>query len=250
MSYLEEKQGNQLEEVDLLDIIRIAKNRKKIILTLFLTGLIAGVFWYFAAPSNYRGTIILKIGGFEKLVETTGKKSMEYFENISEVAERLRKGAYGDYPGVEVVNPQNTNLIEIYLTTKSRVQTQEILERIKTDILSIHKQKAEDRKQAIDQEISFLKNKIENLNKDISFFIARGEQTSLLKLEIYNMEEFINNLEKEKTNILMSEALKGPDVVEKRPGYLSVLFAGALGLFVGLLAAFFTDWLEKNKKRI
>jgi len=250
MSYPEEKQENQLKEVDLLDVVRIAKKRKKIILALLLAGLAAGVFWYFLAPSNYQGTIILKIGGFDRLGEATGKKSMEYFENISEIAERLRKGAYGDYPEAEAVNPLNTNLIEINLVTKSRAPTQEILEKIKTDVLSIHNQKAESKKQAIDQEISFLKNKIENLNEDISFFIAKGEQTALLKLEIYNMEKLVNNLEKEKTNILMSEVLKGPDIVEKRPGCLSILFAGALGLLVGLLAAFFTDWLEKNRKRI
>lgn len=250
MNYSEEKRENQLKEVDLLDIIRIAKKRKKIILALFLAGLVAGVFWYFLASSNYQGTVILKIGGFDRLAEATGKKSLEYFENISEIAERLKKGAYGDYPEVEAVNPLNTNLIEINLETKSRAQTQEILERIEMDILSIHNQKAEDRRQVIDQEIIFLEDKMEDFKKDISFFMARGEQTALLKLEIYNMEKLVNNLEKEKTNILMSEAIKGPEVVEKRPGYLSILFAGALGLLVGLLAAFFTDWLEKNRKRI
>jgi len=250
MNYSEEKRENQLKEVDLLDIVRIAKKRKKIILALFLAGLVAGVFWYFLASSNYQGTVILKIGGFDRLAEATGKKSLEYFENISEIAERLKKGAYGDYPEVEAVNPLNTNLIEINLETKSRAQTQEILERIEMDILSIHNQKAEDRRQVIDQEIIFLEDKMEDFKKDISFFMARGEQTALLKLEIYNMEKLVNNLEKEKTNILMSEAIKGPEVVEKRPGYLSILFAGALGLLVGLLAAFFTDWLEKNRKRI
>ena len=250
MNYSEEKRENQLKEVDLLDIVRIAKKRKKIILALFLAGLVAGVFWYFLASSNYQGTVILKIGGFDRLAEATGKKSLDYFENISEIAERLKKGAYGDYPEVEAVNPLNTNLIEINLETKSRAQTQEILERIEMDILSIHNQKAEDRRQVIDQEIIFLEDKMEDFKKDISFFMARGEQTALLKLEIYNMEKLVNNLEKEKTNILMSEAIKGPEVVEKRPGYLSILFAGALGLFVGLLAAFFTDWLEKNRKRI
>lgn len=250
MNYPEEKQKNQFEEVDLLDIIRIVKKGKKMILTLFLIGLVAGVFWYFFAPSNYQGTVILKIGGYEKLVEATGKKSMEYFENVNEVVERLKRGAYGDYPAVEVINPQNTNLLEINLGMESRGQAQETLEKIKTDVLSIHNQKAEERKQAIDQEIAFLNGKIENLDKDISFFITRGEQTALLKLEIYNMEKLVNNLEKEKTSILMSEALKGPEVLEKRPGYLTVLFAGALGFFIGLLAAFFMDWLEKNRKRI
>ena len=187
MNYSEEKRENQLKEVDLLDIVRIAKKRKKIILALFLAGLVAGVFWYFLASSNYQGTIILKIGGFDRLAEATGKKSLEYFENISEIAERLKKGAYGDYPEVEAVNPLNTNLIEINLETKSRAQTQEILERIEMDILSIHNQKAEDRRQVIDQEIIFLEDKMEDFKKDISFFMARGEQTALLKLEIYNV---------------------------------------------------------------
>jgi hypothetical protein len=220
------------------------------ILIVFSIGLVAGVFWYFFAPSNYQGTVILKIGGYEKLVEATSKKSMEYFENINEIAERLRKGAYGDYPPVEVINPQNTNLLEINLAMKSRGQTQEILEEVKRDILSIHGQKAENRKQTLDQETAFLREKIENLNKDISFFAARGEETALLKLEIYNMEKLINGLEREKANIWASEALKGPEMVEKRPGYLSILFVGALGLFIGLLSAFFKDWFEKNRKKI
>jgi hypothetical protein len=250
MNYSEEKQGDQLKEIDLLDIIRIVKKRKKMILIVFSIGLVAGVFWYFFAPSNYQGTVILKIGGYEKLVEATSKKSMEYFENINEIAERLRKGAYGDYPPVEVINPQNTNLLEINLAMKSRGQTQEILEEVKRDILSIHGQKAENRKQTLDQETAFLREKIENLNKDISFFAARGEETALLKLEIYNMEKLINGLEREKANIWASEALKGPEMVEKRPGYLSILFVGALGLFIGLLSAFFKDWFEKNRKKI
>ncbi|MDP2967475.1 MAG: hypothetical protein Q8N87_03655, partial [bacterium] len=116
--------------------------------------------------------------------------------------------------------------------------------------LSIHNQKADDRKQAIDQEIFFLENKIENLKKDISYFMAKGEQVAFLKLEIYNTEKLISDLKKEKTNILMSEVIKGPEITEKRSGYLTVFFAGMLGLFIGLILAFFTDWLEKNKKRI
>ena len=80
--------------------------------------------------------------------------------------------------------------------------------------------------------------------------MAKGEQVAFLKLEIYNTEKLISDLEKEKKKILMSEEIKGPDITEKRPGYLTVFFAAILGLFIGLILAFFTDWLERNKKRI
>jgi LPS O-antigen subunit length determinant protein (WzzB/FepE family) len=235
MPYLEKPQENQLEEIDLLDFMRIIKKRKKIILGLFLIGLASGIIWYFLASSSYEGTMILKIGEFE---------------NINEIVEKLRKGVYGDYPELEVINPPTTDIIEINLATKSRDKTKEFLEKIKTDILSVHNQKADDRKQAIDQEISFLENKIEDLKKDISYFMAKGEQVALFKLEIYNTEKLVNDLEKEKTNISISETIKGSEITGKRPGYLTVFFAAMLGLFIGLILAFFTDWLERNKKRI
>jgi LPS O-antigen subunit length determinant protein (WzzB/FepE family) len=257
MSYLEEPQESQLEEIDLLDFMRIIKRRKKIILGLFLIGLLSGIIWYFLAPSSYEGTMILKIGEFENIKEYEGTSyegtiilKIGGFENVNEIVEKLRRGVYDDYPKLEVINPSNTDLIEINLAAKSHNETKEFLEKIKTDILSIHNQKADDRKQAIDQEISFLENKIEDLKKDVSYFMARGEQVALFKLEIYNTEKLISDLEKEKTNISMSEVINGPDVIEKRPGYLAVFFAGMLGLFIGLILAFFIDWLEKNKKRI
>ena len=250
MSYLEESPENQLKEIDLLAFIRVIKKRKKIILGLFLLGLASGIIWYFLAPASYEGTIILKIGGFDGAVEATDKKSKYYFENINEIVERLRKGVYGHYPKLEVINPSATDLIEINLAAKNRNETKEFLEKIKTDILSVHKQKADSKKEAIDQEINFLENKIEDFKKDISYFMVRGEQVALFKLEIYNIEKLINGLEREKTNISMTEEIKGPDITEKRPGYLTVFFAAILGLFIGLILAFFTDWLEKNKKRI
>ena len=239
MNYQRESSENKLEEIDLADFIRVIKKRKKIILGLFLIGLVSGIIWYFLAPSSYEGTIILKIGRFDGV-----------FENINEIVERLRRGAYGDYPKTEAVNPPTTDLIEINLATKEYDKTKEFLEKIRTDILSVHNQKADDRKQAIDQKISFLENKIENLKKDVSYFIARGEQVALFKLEIYNTEKLVNDLEKEKTNIPMSEAIKGPQITEKRPGYFTVFSAAMLGLFIGLMSACFIDWLERNKKII
>jgi len=247
---LKESSENQLKEIDLLDFIRIIKKRKKIILGLFLIGLITGILWYFLTPSSYQGTIILKIGGIDRIAEATGKKSIEYFENINEIAERLRKGAYGDYPKVEVINPSSTNFIEISIVTEGRDKTITVLEKIKTDILSIHNQKANEKKEAIDQEISSLKNTIESFQRDISYALSQKEQITPLKLEIYKTEKLINDLEKEKTNISMTETIKGPDVTEKRPNYLTIFFAATLGLYIGLTLAFFIDWLGKMEKRL
>lgn len=235
MDHLEESLENQLKEIDLLDFIRVVKKRKKIIFSLFLIGLVSGVVWYFLAPSSYQGTIIFKIGESE---------------NSREIAEGFRKGIYGNYPKLEIINPSGTNLIEISIATQEYAQTNTFLEKIKTDILSIHNQKANEKIEAINQEIPFLESKIDEFKKDISYFSSPGEQTALLKLEIYRMEKLINDLEKEKNNISMTEVIKGPEVTEKRPGYLSIFFAAVLGFFIGLILAPFTEWLGKIKERI
>jgi len=232
MNHLEYPSENQFKEIDLLDFIRVVKKRKKIILGLFLLGLVSGFSWYLLAPSSYQGTIIFKIGNSE---------------NIGEIVEGFKKGIYNNYPKLEVVNPSGTNLIEINIATKEYIQTTAFLEKIKTDILSIHNQKAERKKEEITQEISFLETTIENFKKDIFNAISRGEQTASLKLEIYRIEKLIRDLEKEKNDISITQVLKGPEVKEKRPGYLSVFFAAVLGFFVGLIVASFTEWLERIK---
>lgn len=235
MDYLKESSENQFKEIDLFDFIKVIKKGKKMIFVLFLIGLISGVFWYFLAPSSYQGTIIFKIGESE---------------NIREIVEGFKKGIYNDYPKLEVINPSGTNLIEVNITTKEQAQAKILLEEIKTDILSIHNQKADSKKQAITQEISFLEKTIENFKKDISDSLAKGEPTTSLKLEIYRIEKNINDLEKEKNNISMTAVVKEPNVREERPGYLSIFFAAVLGFFVGLILASFSEWLEENKQRI
>jgi len=230
---LKESSENQFKEIDLLDFIKVVKKRKKIILGLFLLGLVSGFSWYLLAPSSYQGTIIFKIGESE---------------NVREITEGLKKSIYNNYPKLEVVNPSDTNFIEINIATKEYIQTTAFLEKIKTDILSIHNQRAERKKEEITQEISFLETTIENFKKDIFNAISRGEQTVPLKLEIYRIEKLIRDLEKEKNDISMTQVFKGPEVKEKRPGYLSVFFAAVLGFFVGLIVASFTEWLEKNKQ--
>jgi uncharacterized protein involved in exopolysaccharide biosynthesis len=235
MDHLGESPENQFKEIDLLDFIRVVKKRKKLIFSLSLIGLVLGVIWYFWAPSSYQGTIIFKVGGLE---------------NTKEIIEGFKKDIYGNYPKLEVINPSGTGLIEVNITTEERGRTNTFLERIETDILSIHNQKANEKIEAINKEISFFEGKIGEFEENLSYFSAREEQATTLKLEIYRMEKLINDLEKEKNNILMTEVIKGPEVTEKRPGYLSVFFALLLGFFVGLILAPFTEWLRKIRERI
>jgi len=235
MNMNEESPENQLKEIDLLDFIRVVKKRKKMVFGLFLLGLVSGIIWFFLSPSSYRGIIIFKIGELE---------------NIKEIAEGLKRGIYSNYPKLEVAYSSGTNLIEIDIATKDRAKTNAFLEKIKTDILSIHNKKGDDKIKTINQEISFLGNKIDEFKKDISYFSARGDQTAILKLEIYKIEKQIHDLEAEKLNIPMTDVVKGPEIEEKRPGYLSIFFATILGLFVGLISASFLEWIGKNKKRI
>ena len=235
MDHLEESSENQFREIDLLDFVRVVKKRKKLIFSLFFIGLALGIIWYFWAPSSYQGTIIFKVGELE---------------NAKEITEGFKKGVYGNYPKLEVINPSGTGFIEVNIATGERGRTNRFLEEIKTNILLIHNQKAKEKIEVTNKEISFFKDKIDEFEKNISYFSAREEQAVTLKLEIYRMERLVNDLEKEKNNISMTEAIKGPEIIEKRPGYLSVFFAAVLGFLIGLILASFTEWLGKIRGRI
>jgi|GEM_PF-2672223 len=226
---------NQLKEIDLSDIFVIIKKEKKIIISLFFIGLVAGVVWFFIAPTKYSGTSIIEIGRRSEL-ET------DIFEGPLQVIERIKNKPFIAGVDISSSNPLSTNLVKFNAVNRDYDKVKMVLEEINNTILNEHSEIFEKKITALDKKEELLEKELNNLEEDISYFLLRGQQVAVFKLEIYNIQRLINNIENEKKNIINTRIIDKPVIEEIRPGYLTIVFSAFSGLFLGLVFAF----LHKN----
>ncbi len=247
MDYSESK----IEEIDLIDYIKVISKRKRLIFGLFLIGLVIGGFWFLVEPIKYIGTSFLEIGKVKIMQIKKWQAIEEVLENPNQVVGKIKNNFYGTYPEIsEVENPNNTNLVKIEVSTNNPEKTKKILQEVNQAVLTAHNQELENKKSLVEERKIFYEKKIENLNKDISFLLTKGQQIGDLKLEIYFLQEKIDNLQNQINGFEPTKAIKEPSIEKKAPSCLSFVFGGVLGLFLGVVLAFFKEWWDKNKYKI
>lgn len=231
----------QTEEIDLMDYVKVIVKRKKLFFGLFLVGLIIGGVLTFLLPSKYKIETIIEIGNLGITSgETFAPVSPTLLETPTQLIEKIKSGVYGQYSGIGVSNPSNTNLIKIEFTLKNQKD------------IGITKQKLEDLNKAIlidhNDKINSYKNNlekiIEKLKKDIGFLILKNQQIAEIQLKIYNIQNQIETFQS-------TQIISKPTVLEKKPNLILNLISGSVvGLFLGLIFVFGKEWWDKNKVKL
>lgn len=219
----------EYEEIDLINYLKVILKRKWLILTVFLVVVIGIGIVSFLTPKVYKIDTSLEIG-------TIGGQPLEH---PLQVAEKINSDVYGRVVGIKATNPPYTNLVNIETTSKEPQKIKEILGEIERSILTEHNNK-------IDYQKSLLEKEIEKLQEKMNFLISQNQkETVFLQLEI-------KNLQWQKETIQPTKIIKEPTVSEKpvRPKtFLNIVIAAVLGIFIGVVSAFFKEWWDKNKAR-
>lgn len=218
---------SEYDEINLIDYLKIILKGKKLILALFLVGLIGALALTFFLPSRYIGTTTLEVGELE------GKP----LEKLNQLVEKINSDVYGRYPGIAVERPENTNLVKIKISSEDSKEIQESLEKLNKTILADHTDK-------INLKKSNLEKRIKDLEEDIEFLIPWGQQIADLKLEIYQLQQQLETFQP-------TEIIQEPIVSEKKPNLiLNLILGGVLGIFIGIILASGKEWWEKNKGKL
>lgn len=262
----EEKNQIANEGINLIDYIRIILKKKWLILGFLLVGLIiAGVF-SLSFPKSGRVETVIEIG-------VAGK---DLLENPSQVVEKIKSGVYGDYPGIKVENPNNTNLVKIEAISEDRAQTIKALEGINNTIVRDHEEKKAAKETVVKKEIEKIQTQINFLEEEKKTLEAKidtlekippAQQTfsiqfalldtkgklSNMEKEIWDLSLLINTHQKSLEDILSTKIIKEPTAFEESLQtriLFNTILAGILGLFLGIFLALGKEWWEKNKAKI
>lgn len=230
---------NQLKEIDLLESIKILNKRKKIIISLFFIGIAVGFVWFFLVSSEYIGTVIIEIGQlnndvFEKPIQTINKIKAISFSNVN----------------ISADNSPGTALVEFRVSGKNYNDVDNALKEINKNIIEFHSAIYEKELSYFDKKYELFEKERESLEKDISYFMTIGQQVGGLKLETYNIQNSLYNIEVQKSKISETRVIAGPEIEEKSPSYFIIIFSSFLGLFLGIVLAFLKEWFCRNKDKI
>ena len=254
----QEKVQREYEEIDLMNDIRIILKRKWLILGLFLVGVVgAGIITRFL-PTKYQSETSLEIGQISGLVGAVSERKL--IESPPQLVEKIKSGFYGNYSGIETINPQNTDIVRIEVTTKDPENAKKILENINNSILAEHNNKINSQKEILEKnleknqkDIDFL---IEKIQKDISSLIYKDQQIASLQAEIYSLRRELqlenDKLQSKLQDFQPTQIIQEPSTpLEKRPNLiLSLVFGGILGIFLGVIFIFGKEWWDKNKAKL
>ena len=237
-------EGNQLKEIDLLEIWGIIKKRKRIIISLFFIGLIIGAAWFFIAPSEYIGETVIEIGLIDRIsifnLDEMRKDTLHPFciEEPVQVSEKINSGIYGNAEGVEAFQVRNTALVQVQLSGRSFEEVKEKLDAVNSSVIESHYKIAEKDNLKVESIIGFLDNKKQEIEQDISYLILIGQQVGILRLEIRKID-LMKDIIKSQIASMPTKIIKGPVIEEKRPSYLIIVISAFLALFLGTILSVF-----------
>ncbi len=250
------------QEINLMDYIKtiIRKWRMISIITLGITAIVFLV--SFLSPRIYELSTMIEIGGY-------GQTTL--LESPAQVKNKIEGGIYG-IDNLKAENLTGTNLVIIKMKSSDIGGGEKNLEKTINLILDEHQKMAGIQKNIANQEIQRLNNKIDSLEK--KKLIIEEKLNSLEKLDIYQQSSTFqisyldekNGLENKKSEIenIYSQILALQKSVEfiqptkavKSPSasgpigprvLFNTLIALILGLFIGLITAFCTEWWAKNR---
>lgn len=243
------------KEVDLRDYIKLIFENKKLILAMFLLGIIAAIgfnFIFIPKEKIYEGKTLLEIGY---------KSKLELVEQLEQLLEKIERGVYGIYTGgkITALNPKNTNLIEIKIGGSDPDKIKSVLDEISGAILEAHNKKISAKKEILENEISRMQIKIDLLaqeEKSIESEMKISNQQLilfLLKNDLRAEGQQLNKLKEEMADIQLTEIVSSSVITEKsssRKSLLNVVVGGISGLFTGIFLAFLLVWWRKPIKMV
>jgi len=227
---MEQQNRYRDEEIEFMDYVRLILKKKWLILATLLLVVTTTALFNLLMPKIYKVDTALEIGIIEG----------QPLEPQLQVAEKINNGIYGELPGIKASNPDWTNLIGIEAMSKNPQRTKEAMQVIEELIIAEHNNK-------IDLQKIIIEKEIEKLQGNINYLISQGQQ------EVAPLQLEINNLQRQKEMIQPTKIVKEPSISEKplKPKILlNIIIAAILGIFLGVLLAFFKEWWDKNKGKI
>jgi capsular polysaccharide biosynthesis protein len=270
----------QEEKIDLRDYINVLLKRKNIIILIFLIAIIAAAMasYFTISPSPiYKSSITFSVAQIDDQAVINITESLEIMKSslfLNEVINRMdleiNTGQLKSQ--IEVKNLKGTNFIEISVVDNSPEKAKNLAENITEVFVRQNQGKyqekvklVEDRLKALEEQITEFEKNIEEIKKTIkeiatSKELSEGErqfQTSLLLSSSVTARELYNTLTDQANSLRVSlksyedckiinnaQTLVSPIKPNKK---LNILIAGVLGLFVGIFAAFFLEFMKKGK---
>jgi len=270
----------QEEKIDLRDYINVLLKRKSIIILIFLIAIIAAaiVSYFTISPSPiYKSSITFSVAQIDDQVVINIAESLEIIKSsllLDEIINQmhLKISAEQLKSQIEVKNLKGTNFIEISVVDNSPEKAKNLAENITEVFIKQNQGKyreklklVEDRLKTLEEQITEFEKNIEEIKKTIkkiavSKELSEGErqfQTSLLLSSSVTARELYNTLTDRANSLRVSvksyedckiinntQILVSPTKPNKK---LNILIAGVLGLFVGIFAAFFLEFMKKGK---
>lgn len=263
------------EEVSLIDYIRVLVERKWTIIGIFIImiALAIGVSVY--SPKEYKGEMALEIGEIEEdLIEEPqqlkSKIESGYYDSLITANSDIK-----NVPSFQVSNPNKTSVVSVLAKSTDRENLEKGLKGLATIVEKQHKDKFEDQREILVDTKERINNKIENLKEEKKVVEDKIEQlrNSQSKEQSSEKEYLLTEAKKElesKKRVIEEQHLELNEIkkeLEKahpttvlndsssasvtRVGLVvNVVIGGIIGLFLGVLVAFFRDFWEKNKDEL
>ncbi len=270
----------QEEKIDLRDYINVLLKRKRVVILIFLIAIIAAaiVSYFTISPSPiYKSSIIFSVSQIDDQAVVNITESLEIIKSsvfLNEVINRmdLEINARQLKSQIEVKNLKGTNFIEIFVVDNSPEKAKNLAENLTEVFIGQNQGKyqekvklVEDRLKTLEEQITEFEKNIEMIKKALKEIAASKElseaerqfQTSLLLSSSATERELFNTLADRANSLRVNlksyedfkiinnaQMLVSPTEPNKK---LNILIAGVLGLFVGIFAAFFLEFMKKGK---
>lgn len=258
-----EEKVNQVEDVELIDIIRVLyKWKTTIILGTLSCMLVAGIVSYFL-PKVYRVSTLLEIGVLEQSggIITKIENPLTLIEKVKgkiydeKIRERLQINKKV-YPNLKIENPKDTELIKISIESSDREQAVAVLHTLSDLILEEHFKLLHKRKEILKRQMEELDTIISELDQAKSSINKKTNPQNALNLllisnEIKQNRRNYNDSQDRLMAMRDTKVLKKGSEPEKpiRPKKkLNVIFSGAAGMAIFIFAAFIMEYISGVKK--
>jgi len=217
-------------EINFKEVVYLLNRNKVIIIIAILLGLASVLTWFFLSPKVYMGVMTIEIGKLDGKV----------IENPLDVVEKINVLSLDNLLKLSASNPDNTNIIKIVLSTKDEKSAYSSLEKISNNILQSHNKKIDDLKNNLSPDINEIK-------KDISYLLNRGQDIVQLQLRLYNLQDTENNFE----NYYNQTIVLQKNFFQKKVNLtINLVFGGMLGLFLGLVFVFSKEYFLKRRQNV
>jgi len=231
-----------MEEIDLIQIIKILIKRKRTIVFVTLAVLVLSLLAYFVLPPQKEVYTILEIGGIGDQI----------LEEPLQLKEKIEKGVFKDeiearlniqsVPFVEAEYPQNTKILVLKIKTRDENLGKKIVQTLGNIVLEKHKEILERKKKFLERKIDRERKKINVLEKSEKF-----PELQYIYLEhLARVDELEQKLETAKETNFSSPAVR---IIRFR-----LLSVTVVAVFFGLILSFVfvlgQEFWEKNKKRL